>query len=151
VVSAGNPAPYPPSVHLALGNPSNAAASLSEPNNYLMEKPTYTLSYNRDKGIPNWVSWHLDQSWIGTLARNDTFRADPKTPADWYRVQSTDYQGSGFDRGHMTPNADRDNQFRTPINQETFLMTNMVPQSPDNNQGPWAAFENYLRDQLPLN
>jgi hypothetical protein len=45
----------------------------------------------------------------------------------------------------MTPNADRDNQNRIPINQETYLMTNMVPQAPDNNQGPWAAFEGYLR------
>src|SRR5262249_38319438 len=32
-----------------------------------------------------------------------------------------------------------------------FLMTNMVPQSPDNNQGPWADFEEYLREQLSLN
>jgi endonuclease G len=134
-----------------MGNPSNAAPSLSDPNNYLMVKPTYSLSYNRDKGIPNWVSWHLDQSWSGTLARVDTFRADPAVPADWYRVQSTDYSGSGFDRGHMTPNADRDNQNRIPINQETYLMSNMVPQSPDNNQGPWAEFENYLREQLALN
>lgn len=47
----------------------------------------------------------------------------------------------------MTPNADRDNQNRIPINQETYLMTNMVPQSPDNNQGPWAALEAYLRTQ----
>src|SRR5204862_5792780 len=43
------------------------------------------------------------------------------------------------------PNADRDNENRIPINQETYLMSNMVPQSPDNNQGPWAALENYLR------
>jgi len=110
-----------------------------------MEKPTYSLSYNRDKGTPNWVSWHLDPSWYGTLARVDTFRADPRVPPDWYRVQETDYSGSGFDRGHMTPNADRDNQNRIPINQETYLMSNMVPQSPDNNQGPWADFESYLR------
>ncbi|MBO0798812.1 MAG: DNA/RNA non-specific endonuclease, partial [Blastocatellia bacterium] len=151
VVEAGAPAPYPPSVHLTMGNPSNASPSLSDPNNYLMMKPTYALSYNKDKGTPNWVSWHLDQSWIGTLARVDTFRADPAIPPDWYRVQSTDFFSTGFDRGHMTPNADRDNQNRIPINQETYLMTNMVPQAPDNNQGPWAAFENYLRDQLTLN
>jgi endonuclease G len=151
VVGAGAPAPYPPTVHLTMGNPSNATPSVSDPNNYLMVKPTYSLSYNRDKGIPNWVSWHLDQSWSGTLARVDTFRADPAVPPDWYRVQSTDYSGSGFDRGHMTPNADRDNQNRIPINQETYLMPNMVPQSPDNNQGPWAEFENYLREQLALN
>src|SRR5215813_12937808 len=145
VVGAGDPAPYPPSVHLTMGNPSNATPSVTDPNNYLMVKPTYALSYNKDKGTPNWVSWHLDPSWYGTLARVDTFRADPRVPPDWYRVQETDYSGSGFDRGHMTPNADRDNQNRIPINQETYLMSNMVPQSPDNNQGPWADFENFLR------
>jgi DNA/RNA endonuclease G (NUC1) len=145
VVGAGSPAPYPPSVHLTMGNPSNATASLGNPNNFLMEKPTYSISYNRDKGTPNWVSWHLDPSWYGTLARVDTFRADPAVDPTWYRVQGFDYSGSGFDRGHMTPNADRDNQNRIPINQETYLMTNMIPQSPDNNQGPWANFEAELR------
>jgi len=145
VVGAGTPAPYPPSVHLTMGNPSNATPSLGNPNNYLMEKPTYSLSYNRDKGTPNWVSWHLDPSWYGTLARVDTFRPDPAVDPTWYRVQAFDYSLSGFDRGHMTPNADRDNQNRIPINQETYLMTNMVPQAPDNNQGPWASFEGYLR------
>jgi DNA/RNA endonuclease G (NUC1) len=148
VVAAGAPAPYPPSVHLALGNPSNATADLNHPENYLMEKPTYSLSYNRDKGTPNWVSWHLDTSWFGSLARFDTFRADPAVPPDWYRVQGTDYFTTGFDRGHMTPNADRDNENRIPINQETYLMSNMVPQAPDNNQGPWADLENDLRSLL---
>jgi DNA/RNA endonuclease G (NUC1) len=147
VVGPGSPAPYPPSVHLTFGNPSNATASLGNPNNYLMEKPTYTVSYNRDKGTPNWVSWHLDPSWYGTLARVDTFRPDPAVDPSWYRVQAFDYSGSGFDRGHMTPNADRDNQNRIPINQETYLMSNMVPQAPDNNQGPWASFEGYLRTE----
>jgi len=147
VVAAGQPAPYPPSVHLTMGNPSNATASTSDYNNYLMEKPTYALSYNRDKGTPNWVSWHLDSSWYGTLARVDVFRPDPKVDPSWYRVQAFDYAGSGFDRGHMTPNADRDNQNRLPINQETYLMSNMVPQAPANNQGPWADLEAYLRTQ----
>jgi endonuclease G len=145
VVGAGQAAPYPPSVHLTMGNPSNAVADINQPLNYLMTKPTYAVSYNRDKGTPNWVSWHLDLSWYGTLTRVDTFRPDPAVPSDWYRVQAFDYAGTGFDRGHMTPNADRDNQNRIPINQETYLMTNMVPQAPNNNQGPWADLEAYLR------
>lgn len=151
VVAAGAPAPFPPSVHLAFGNPSNAVADLGQPNNYLMEKPSFSLSYNRDKGTPNWVSWHLENQWTGNLPRNDTFRADPAVPADWYRVQSTDYVASGFDRGHLTPNADRDNPASVPLNQETFLMSNMMPQAPDNNQGPWADLENFLRTLLPAN
>jgi hypothetical protein len=75
----------------------------------------------------------------------DSFRPDPQVPPDWYRVQSFDFSGSGFDRGHMTPNADRDKETSIPINQATFLMSNMVAQAPGNNQGPWAAFEAYLR------
>ena len=48
VVAAGAPAPYPPSVHLDMGNPSSAIADLLQANNYLMEKPGFSLSYNRD-------------------------------------------------------------------------------------------------------
>ena len=148
-VATGTAPQYPPDVHLTFGNPSNAAADLLEPDNYLMEKPEFTLSYNRSRGIPNWVSWHLDDTWVGSLTRIDTFRPDPAVPPDWYRVLHTDYQSSGFDRGHMVPNADRDKETSIPINQATFLMTNMIPQTPDNNQGPWANMENDLRALIP--
>jgi endonuclease G len=134
-----------------MGNPSDAVADINVPDNFLMVKPELTLSYNRDRGIPNWVSWHLASEWIGSLVRVDTFRADPAVPADWYRVLGIDYFSSGFDRGHMVPNADRDPETSMPINQATFLMTNIIPQTPDNNQGPWANMENYLRTLLPAN
>jgi endonuclease G len=150
-VATGTAPPYPSSVHLTMGNPTGATTDLGQPNNYLMEKPEFALSYNRDRGTPNWVGWHLSDDWIGTLARVDTFRADPAVPADWYRVSGFDYVGSGFDRGHMTPNADRDKQTSVPINQATFLMSNMLPQAPNNNQGPWANLEDYLRTQIPAN
>jgi DNA/RNA endonuclease G (NUC1) len=144
-VSSGPAAPETPDVYLLMGNPTGAVADTSQPDNYLMSKPQYALSYNRDLGRPNWVSWHLTNAWIPSNhpARVDTFRPDPAVPPDWYRVQSFDFSGSGFDRGHMSPNADREDS--VPDNQGTFLMSNMVAQSPDNNQGPWADFENYLR------
>ena len=150
-ISTGTAPPYLADVHLSMGNPNGATADSSFPNNYLMEKPEFALSYNRDHGGPNWVSWHLSDEWVGTLTRVDTFRPDPAVLPDWYRVQANDFSGSGFDRGHMTPNADRDKETSIPINQATFLMSNMVPQSPDNNQGPWGALENYLRTLLPAN
>ena len=131
------------SVHTTLGNPSNAAADINLPTNYLMEKAQYVMSYHRDKGTANWVAWHLDPSWIGSTARQDDFRADATLPAGWYQVGSTSYSGSGYDRGHMCPSADR--TASVADNSSTFLMTNMIPQAPNNNQGPWANMENYLR------
>ena len=150
VVAAGAPAPYLRSVHLTMGNPSNAVVDPEQGDNYLMEKPSFALSYNKDKGTPNWVSWHLEDTWSGNLPRTDTFRADPAVSPDWYRVQSTDYDGSGFNRVQMTPDADRNNPDSIPLNQETFLMSNVVPQAPDN-EAAWEGFENYLRTLLPDN
>jgi endonuclease G len=145
-VASGNPAPEPPSVHLLMGNPSGATANLNLPNNYLMEKPEFALSYNRDRGTPNWVSWHLSADWTGFLPRQDTFRPDPAVPVEWNRVLQTDYSGSGFDRGHVVPSADRNELGSIPLNQATFLMSNMIPQAPDNNQQTWNFMEMDLRN-----
>jgi endonuclease G len=132
--------------HLTLGNPSGATADPAQPTNYLLSKPQYALSYHRERGIPNWVSWHLDLSWRGSAARQDDFRADATLPAGWYQVQATSYSGSGFDRGHNCPSADRTNT--VPDNSATFLMTNMIPQAPRNNQQTWANLEDYTRSLL---
>lgn len=142
-VQIGDFSSPPTSEHLTMGNPSNAVTDVSQPNNYLMEKPQYSMSYSRDNGGPNWVSWHLDSSWLGSAPRQDDFRADTTLPAGWYRVQGTDFSGSGFDRGHMCPSADR--TITVTDNSATFLMTNMIPQLPANNQGVWANLENYSR------
>ncbi len=140
------PTPTPPpssNVHLTMGNPSNATANASFPTNYLMEKTQYALSYHRDNGTPNWVSWHLATSWFGSTPRQDDFRADTTLPAGWYRVGGSSYSGSGYDRGHMCPSADRTSSVAN--NSATFLMTNMIPQAPDNNQQSWASLETYCR------
>ena len=137
------PPPAPTSVHLTMGNPSGAVADPAFFDNYLMVKPQYALAYHRDRGAPVWTSWHLDPSWLGSTPRQDDFRADTGLPAGWYQVLGTDYSGSGYDRGHMTPSADR--TLTVADNSSTFLMTNMIPQLPANNQGPWASLETYCR------
>jgi endonuclease G len=126
-----------------MGNPSGATTSTTNSTNYLMEKSQYALSYNNSKRIANWVSWQLNQSWLGSTPRQDDFRADTTLPSGWYRVVSSDYTGSGYDRGHMAPSADRTDTITN--NSATFLMTNILPQAPDNNQGYWASLENYAR------
>ncbi|KAM3115155.1 DNA/RNA non-specific endonuclease [Phormidesmis sp. 146-33] len=127
--------------NLMMGNPSNAK---TDANNYLLEKPQYVVSYNNSRHIPNWASWQLNRDWLGEVPRSNNFRPDERLPQRFYAVRSSDYNGSGFDRGHLTPSGDRSRNAED--NSATFLMTNILPQAPDNNQGPWRVLEDYCRE-----
>ncbi len=131
------------SIHLTLGNPSDATTSVSNPDNYLMVKPQYALSYNRSKGTANWVSWELNSSWLGKMDRQNDFRPDETLPSGWERVTPSVYSRSGYDKGHIVPSGDR--TLSAQDNSETFLMTNMMPQTPDNNRHTWEGLEIYCR------
>ncbi len=130
--------------NLLLGNPSGAVHDPGQPTNYLIERPQYVLSYNRDRGIPNWVSWQLTPSDLGNVQRSNTFVADTTLPKGWYRVTLDDYTGSGYDRGHMCPSADRTATQKD--NEATFVLTNILPQAPDNNRSTWEHLESLSRD-----
>jgi endonuclease G len=129
--------------NLAMGNPSGAVSSLNSPTNYLLVRPQYAVGYHRDQGKPLWVSWHLGQDDLGEAVRQDDFRADPGLPSGWYQVKPSDYSGYGFDRGHNCPSGDR--TATEDDNSATFLMSNMMPQAPQNNQQTWGNLEDYCR------
>ena len=129
--------------NLLMGNPSGATAVVTNSNNYLMVKTYYTLSYNSSRGEPNWVSWHVQTTDLGSTVRQDDFRADSTLPSGWWLVSNTSYSGSGFDRGHNCPSADR--TASVAANSATFLMSNMIPQAPNNNEHTWANMESYIR------
>jgi endonuclease G len=131
-------------VHLIMGNPSNATTDPERTDNYLLLKRGYALSYNSKQGIPNWVSWQLNRSWMGDSGRTDNWSVDPTLPKKMKRVSPNSYKGSSYDRGHMTPSDDRTSS--TKINSETFVMTNILPQAPDNNRGTWVELEKYSRE-----
>jgi len=129
------------SKHTTMGIPS--AASASTPNSFLSVKSGYVMSYNGSRKVPNWVSWELNSSYLGSTDRQDDFRPDDTFPASEPQAALADYSGSGYDRGHMCPSADR--TLTVAANQQTFFLTNMVPQAANNNQGPWAVLENDAR------
>jgi endonuclease G len=130
------------SVHTTLGIPS--PTSTSDPNSFLSVKSEYVVSYNSSRKVPNWVSWELNTSYLGSIDRQNNYRTDDTLPQTLPQAQLSDYSGSGFERGHMCPSADR--TLTTTSNSQTFYLTNMVPQAANNNEGPWADLENEARN-----
>ncbi|QJX49293.1 DNA/RNA non-specific endonuclease [Hymenobacter taeanensis] len=131
---------------MALGNPSGATPDVNNPTNYLLVKPQFTLGYNAQRGTPTWASWHLNRAWMGSAPRQDDFRPDPALPRQFYQVTPRSYSGSGFDKGHNCPSADRTTDLDD--NSATFLMTNMIPQAGNNNQRTWSGLEEWTRTQV---
>ena len=127
--------------HLLFGNLSHAGEE--NPDNLLIEREQYALSYNKDLNRLNWASWWVDVRWLGYTGRQDDFRQDGSLPVGFYQVTSDEFRGSGYDRGHMVPSGDR--TANTRDNSITFLMTNIFPQAKKNNRGPWREFEEYGR------
>ncbi|MDX1958974.1 MAG: DNA/RNA non-specific endonuclease [Leptospiraceae bacterium] len=134
------------SKHLFFGNISCAKNDLSSKDNFLLIKKQYVLSYNDTNAYPNWVSWELNSSWLGDEKRSNDFRRDKSLPESFKRISKDDYSNSGFDKGHLCPSGDR--TATKEDNSETFLLSNMIPQSPRSNRGTWKYLEEFARKEV---
>lgn len=132
-----------------LGYPTPANQSVvTNADDYLINQGYYVESYSSTRQTPNWVCWHLDKTSLGSTSRSNSFAGYGGLPTGFFAVQSDSYDAAdfGYDRGHNCPSADRTSS--SAANQATFLMTNMIPQAPQNNQQTWGNLEDYLRTQV---
>jgi len=125
------------------GMPGEAKTDLDSATAYLIDRPQYVLSYNDKTKTANWACWQLVSKDIGRTARG-AFGADKALPKEFTPITFGHYTNSGFDRGHLVPAKDRSTS--DDDNDAVFLMTNIVPQSPNCNQKGWERFESYCRD-----
>lgn len=84
----------------------------------------------------------LEENVSGAEQRQGTFKQHPLIDA---KLQATneDYARSGFDRGHLAPAGDMRKD--SAAMEQSFYLTNMVPQYPQLNRKVWAALERYVR------
>lgn len=75
------------------------------------------------------------------LPRSDQFFADPRLPQG-SRAELADFRGSGRDRGHNAPAANRQS---TRSMAQSFNLSNMVLQNSENNQMVWSKIESDVR------
>ena len=136
-------APAPRIGLLPFGNPTNATADPSNADNYLIVRESAVISYNNSRGTANWVAWRTRARDLGESIPRSMFEPDPALPKGFRRIGYYDYSGSGYDRGHLLPSADRFGNREQ--NAETFYLSNIVPQAGDLNQFPWNDLESYAR------
>jgi DNA/RNA endonuclease G (NUC1)/PKD repeat protein len=134
-------------LQMQLGNPTGATADPSNHVHYLIQRTVEAIDYSDNLGEPNWASWDLSSGdYVVGGPRSSSFFTDTSLPAGFYQVHPSDYTNSGYDRGHMCPSADRSDN--TTDNDLVFLMSNIIPQNPNFNQGVWGNFEDYCRSLL---
>lgn len=106
-------------------------------------RDAYAVLHDNDRREPLWVSYVLTGPHsLGCARRKDKFRPDPDLPAR-VRAELSDYRSSGYDRGHLAPNGD----FAWDENaaEQSFYLSNMVPQLHTVNAGNWEDLEKVVR------
>jgi endonuclease G len=112
---------------------------LKDVSEQILYRKGYIVSYNKDTKLPNWVAWHLTAQHVNGEAKRpgNAWHEDTDVPTP--RVNSFDYKGSGWTRGHMCPAGD--NKWDSDAMYETFLYTNCCPQNANLNTGTWNQIE----------
>lgn len=105
----------------------------------------FSLSYNEEHEQADWVAYELTKEEVeldGDRCR-DCFEKDVNVITG--SAEDSDYSSTGFDRGHLAPSADFYQS--SEANRQTFVFSNMSPQSPGFNRGIWADLEEWVRDK----
>ncbi|MDE6820675.1 DNA/RNA non-specific endonuclease [Bacteroides acidifaciens] len=117
--------------------------SLTPQQEQIIRHTGYTVSYNKELKLPNWVSYELTREETkGKEKRNNRFIADPLVKGTI--ATNADYTRSGYDKGHMAPAADM--KWSPQAMKESFYFSNMCPQHPQLNRRGWKNLEEKIRD-----
>ena len=115
-----------------------------EGNNQYLCHLGYAVNYNYATKVAYFVVERIKASdLVKSASRKDDFRMNPLVDDD-KEATLQDYAGSGYDRGHIAPAADFSHSAEEMS--ESFYLTNMMPQVPNNNRGIWKKTEGMARD-----
>jgi endonuclease G len=111
----------------------------------VIQRPGYVLAYEGRTRHASWVYEELTaESLKGETERTEfDFMEDPEIPAH-LRASKSDYRGSGFDRGHLSPAANARSSAQAM--KDTFYFSNISPQHPQLNRKYWLKLERHVRE-----
>ena len=109
----------------------------------IIEHKGYTVSFNNETRLPNWVAYELTAEEVeGLCQRNGRFFLDPDAIGP--QADNEDYRGTGWDKGHIAPAGDMKWDEQAML--ESCYFTNICPQNPNLNGGDWRSLEEKCRD-----
>ncbi len=109
------------------------------------EESKIDICYDYDDKLAHYVYYKLDAAYIDAvnIKERPWFYPEPSIP-EAYRAYYSDYSGSGYDRGHIAPDADFD--YNAYDLEQVYTMANVIPQDPYVNERLWSDLEAYERN-----
>lgn len=110
-----------------------------------IDKGEFVIGWSPTLRHPVWVAYHVprEEKFFGLAQKRPNFSKDA---AARLSPPSSSYTGSTYDRGHMAPNFAIATRFGLDAQRQTFLMSNIVPQSPALNRGVWREVEHRIAE-----
>ena len=110
----------------------------------VLNRGEFMIGWSPSLRHPVWAAYHVVRdARFESLKRPKNFQKDRSVASS---PAATDYARSGYDRGHLVPNRAIVTRYGPDAQEKTFLMTNISPQRPALNRGPWREMEQRIAD-----
>ena len=114
----------------------------SSTTNQIIHHNFYSLSYNETFEQAEWVAYELNKEHISkSQHKRPYFELDSKVKTKSAHYKN--FKNSGYNKGHLCPAGDR--KFSKEAFNETFLTSNISPQTYEFNGGIWNRLEQKTR------
>jgi endonuclease G len=112
----------------------------------VLENDFYIVGYDNAYMNPAWVACRFKKSFGDRFTNfprpeQTLWTVDRRTSA---RVCDGDFDGAGYDRGHMAPNFGMMKSNGPGAQLDTFRMSNIIPQKADLNRYAWKDLEHQI-------
>ncbi len=147
-VTAAFAAALPTNSLFCAGLPKRLANSPAPDDITVLNKTGFIVGYSPSLRHPVWVVYKAYPVSRQAVLPPRPASFLPDTAAI-HSPQGKDYAKSGYDRGHMAPNLAIATRYGKTAQTQTFLTSNICPQRPSLNQGPWRDVEFRVADLWP--
>lgn len=109
----------------------------------ILDRGEFAVGWSASMGHAVWAAYHIPREARFESGKRPNFRKDPDVPQS---PAAGAYGQTGYDRGHLAPNHAIETRFGPDVQRMTFYTTNIAPQRPALNRGPWRLVERMAAD-----